>query len=237
MNNYNQNQPYGSSSGYVYQDAALQSTLLQRVFLWMAMGLAITGLTAYLTYSSNLLYMLSPYMGGLILLELGIVFGMSFLINRISSMVATLLFGLYSLINGLTLSVIFAVYTMESIASTFFIAAGTFGAMAFFGYVTKRDLSRMGSILMMALIGLVIAGVVNIFLKSSMLSFVTSAIGVLVFTGLTAWDMQKIKNMFADVQEDGEEVRKYSVFAALTLYLDFVNLFLYLLRLFGSRRD
>lgn len=233
MNNYNY--PNNPQGGYVYQDTTLQTTLVQRVFVWMALGLGITGLTAYLTYSSNLLYILAPYMMFLILAELGLVFVLSGLINRISFPVATALFGGYSILNGLTLSTIFAFYTADSIATTFFVCAGTFSAMAFYGYVTKRDLSKMGSILMMALIGLIIAGLVNIFLQSSMLSLIASGIGVLVFTGLTAWDMQRIKQSFSGVYEDSEEVKKYSVIAALSLYLDFINLFLYLLRFFGRR--
>lgn len=234
MNNYNY--PNNPQGGYVYQDTALQASLVQRVFIWMAMGLAITGLTSYLTFSSNLLYVIAPYMWGLLIAEFALVWAIGGLINRISFSTATILFAVYSAFNGLTLSTIFAVYTMESIASTFLISAGTFAATAFFGYVTKRDLSKMGSILFMALIGLIIAGVVNIFLKSSMLSFVTSIAGVLIFTGLTAWDMQKIKMFFAEAYEDNETVKKYSVLAALNLYLDFINLFLFLLRLLGNRR-
>lgn len=226
------------SSGYVYQDASLQRTLLQRVFLWMAMGLSITGLTSMLTYNSGIFYEIASnrlLFWGLMLAEIGIVVYLSSRIMRMSSMTATALFGVYSVLNGVTLSFIFAIYTMSSIATTFFVTAGTFAAMALVGYVTKRDLSKMGSILMMALIGMLIAIVVNLFLKNSMLDLVISGIGVLVFTGLTAYDTQKIKMMLAQANEDGEEVKKLSVLGALTLYLDFINLFLYLLRFLGRR--
>lgn len=237
MNQYNQ-YPNGSSTGqYVYQDQALQRTLVQRVFLWMTMGLSITAFTAYLTFESNLY--LSLLSGAsfwiLVLAELGIVMALSSRIQKMAFSTATILFGLYSLLNGLTLSVLFAAYTQESLTTTFFVTAGTFGATALFGYVTKRDLSKMGSILFMALIGLIITTLVNIFLGSSLLSLITSAAGVLIFTGLTAWDMQKIKMLFANVASDSEDVKKVSVLGALTLYLDFINLFLYLLRFLGRR--
>lgn len=239
MNNYEIQDT--QQTGYVYQDSALQTSLVQRVFLWMAMGLAITGLTSYITYSSNLYYHLIEggrlVFYGLIAAEFGIVWYLSSRIHSLSFSTATALFGLYSLLNGVTLSYIFALFTMESLATTFFVTAGTFGAMALYGYVTKRDLSKLGSILMMGLIGLIIAGLVNLFLQSPMLSYITSGLGVLIFTGLTAWDMQKIKAMFADAYEDNEDVKKLSVLGALSLYLDFINLFLYLLRLFGRSKD
>ena len=170
------------------------------------------------------------------LAELGVVMFLSARIQKIAFSTATILFGAYSILNGLTLSVLFAAYTMESLALTFIVTAGTFGATALYGYVTKRDLSGMGSILFMGVIGLIIAGVVNIFLGSSTLSLITSAAGVIIFTGLTAWDMQKIKHLFSGVYADSEEVKKLSVIGALQLYLDFVNLFIYLLRFFGKRR-
>lgn len=225
----------------MYQDTALQSSLVQRVFLWMAMGLAITGLAAYLTFSSNLFYVLLE-MGqlaffGLIALELGIVWYLGRNIMSMSFSTATVLFGVYSLLNGVSLSYIFAVFTMASLATTFFVTAGTFAAMAVYGYVTKRDLSKMGNILMMGVIGLIIAGLVNMFLKNPMVSYITSGIGVLIFTGLTAWDMQKIKMLFSEAYEDNEDIKKLSVIGALHLYLDFINLFLFLLRFLGRSRD
>ena len=167
MNNYNsypqENTP---NSQFVYQDVALQQSLVQRVFLWMTMGLAITGLTAYLTFESNLYFNIasSGMMWLLMLAELGVVMFLSARIQKIAFSTATILFGAYSILNGLTLSVLFATYTMESLALTFIVTAGTFGATALYGYVTKRDLSGMGSILFMGVIGLIIAGVVNIFL-------------------------------------------------------------------------
>ncbi len=217
---------------------ATQQSLIMRVFVWMTMGLAITGLTAFLTYSSSLFSHLENSQAlfyGLLIAEVALVFFLSARIMKLSFAVATALFGAYALLNGLTLSFIFALYSMPSIATTFFVTAGTFGVMAVYGYVTKRDLSKMGSILMMALIGLIIASVVNIFLGNSMLELAISAVGVLVFVGLTAWDTQKIKQMLAQAEGDEELVKKLSVLGALSLYLDFINLFIYLLRFLGSR--
>ncbi len=156
-------------------------------------------------------------------------------INRLSLTTATLLFVLYSVINGATLSFIFVLYTMSSIASVFFITAGTFAVMALIGYTTKTDLSSMGKILFMALIGLIIATIVNIFLKSSLMETVVSYIGVLIFVGLTAYDSQKIKQMLMMAPDAGEAAQKLALLGALSLYLDFVNLFIYLLRIFGRR--
>lgn len=235
MENYNLSSQGGQQ--FFYQDLALQRTLMQRVFGWMALGLAITGLTSYLTFSSNLFFLIKDVFGILVIAELGLVWGISRMIDRISFSVATLLFGIYAILNGITLSYIFAIYEISSIASTFFITAGTFAAMAIIGYTTKRDLSKMGSILMMGLIGIIIASLVNLFLSNSMLHFIISIVGVLIFTGLTAYDTQKIKELFSGAYEDSEEVKKLSVLGALTLYLDFINLFLYLLRLLGRRDD
>lgn len=239
MDNYEIQNP--QQTGYVYQDTALQASLIQRVFLWMTIGLAITGLTSYITYSSNLLYALFE-MGrlaffGLLAAQIGIVWYLSSRIESMSFSTATILFGVYSLLTGVSISYIFAAFTMQSLATTFFVTAGTFGATALYGYVTKRDLSKMGSILMMGLIGLIIASLVNMFLKSATMDYIVSGIGVIIFTGLTAWDMQKLKLMFAEAYEDSEEVKKVSVLGALTLYLDFINLFLFLLRFLGRSRD
>jgi FtsH-binding integral membrane protein len=167
--------------------------------------------------------------------ELAIVFGVTAAINRISLTTATLLFTIYSVINGLLLSSIFLAYTATSIASVFFITAGTFGAMALVGYTTKTDLSSMGKILFMALIGLIIASVVNIFVGSKGLDLIISYVGVLIFVGLTAWDTQKIKNMLLEAPDASESMQKIALLGALTLYLDFINLFIYLLRIFGKR--
>ncbi len=238
----NQNSFYNQNNEVEYisdSSIATQQSLILRVFVWMAMGLGITGLTAMLTYNSGFFYTLiqnQMLFWGLMIAELGMVFYLSARIMKLSFTTATVLFGAYAVLNGLTLSFIFAVYTMGSIATTFFVTAGTFGAMAVFGYVTKRDLSKMGSILIMALIGLIIASVVNIFLGNSTMDLIISAIGVLIFVGLTAWDTQKIKLMLIQTEgQDEELVKKLSVLGALSLYLDFVNLFLYLLRFLGSR--
>ena len=163
------------------------------------------------------------------------VVAISAAINKLSLTTATLLFVLYSVINGATLSFIFAIYTMSSIASVFFITAGTFAVMAVIGYTTKKDLTSMGKILFMALIGIIIATIVNIFLKSTGLQMIVSYLGVLIFVGLTAYDSQKIKQMLLMAPDAGEGAQKIALLGALSLYLDFVNLFIYLLRIFGRR--
>ena len=215
--------------------------LMRKVYVWMAMALCITGLTAYGVASSpNLLLTLYSHhwlIIGLLFAELALVFAISGAINRLSLTTATLLFILYSVLTGVTFSSIFVVYTMSSIGKVFFITAGTFAAMAFVGYTTRRDLSKMGGILFMALIGLIIATVVNLFIKSSGLELVLSYIGVLVFVGLTAWDTQKIKVMLAQQYDMSETSQKLALLGALELYLDFINLFLYMLRIFGSRNE
>lgn len=215
--------------------------LMRKVYVWMAMALCITGLTAYGVASSpNLLLTLYSHhwlIIGLLFAELALVFAISGAINRLSLTTATLLFILYSALTGVTFSSIFVVYTMSSIGKVFFITAGTFAAMAFVGYTTRRDLSKMGGLLFMALIGLIIATVVNLFIKSSGLELVLSYIGVLVFVGLTAWDTQKIKVMLAQQYDMSETSQKLALLGALELYLDFINLFLYLLRIFGSRNE
>lgn len=241
MNNQNYYPNGQTPDGYIYQDASLQRSLVQRVFLWMTMGLSITALTAMLTFNSPQIFyaIISSKLlfYGLMIGELALVWYLSARVMSMSFASATACFGIYSVLNGLTLSVIFAAYTTTSIATTFFVTAGTFGAMALIGYTTKRDLSKMGSILMMAVIGLIIATVVNIFVGSSMLQMIISGAGVLIFTGLTAYDTQKIKEMLAYAEGDSDQVKKLSVLGALTLYLDFINLFLYLLRFLGSSRD
>ena len=218
------------------QVAIAQNTLIRAVYAWMGGGLMITALMAMVTISSPA--MINALLGnrlvfyGLIFGELGLVIAISGAINRLSAAMASMLFVLYAALNGVTFSVIFAVYTAESIGSTFVITAATFGAMSVYGYVTKRDLTGWGSFLFMGLIGVVIASVVNIFTQSSAAAWVISALGVIVFTGLTAYDTQKIKAMAAA----GAEGRKPAILGALTLYLDFINLFLMLLRLLGNRR-
>jgi len=206
------------------------SLLLFKLSVVMAPDGSITGLTSV----GNALYN-SALMWIVMLAPLGVVFYMSFGIRKMSAAKAQGAFWVFAALMGASLSSIFLVYTGASITRVFFITAGTFGAMSIYGYTTKRDLTRLGSFLMMGLIGIIIASIVNIFMKSSMMYFVISIIGVLVFVGLTAYDTQKIKNMYL-VNDTGDGMGKKAVMGALTLYLDFINLFLMLLRLFGQRR-
>ena len=215
--------------------------LMRKVYLWMTMALAITGFTAYYVATNETLITAlvtnQILFWGLAIGELALVIGLSAAINRLSLTTATLMFVLYSVINGVTMSFIFLLYTASSITSVFFITAGTFAVMALFGYFTKTDLTSMGKILMMALIGIIIATIVNIFTKSQGLAVILNYLGVLVFVGLTAYDSQKIKQMLQMAPDAGEGAQKIALLGALSLYLDFINLFLYLLRLLGSRRD
>ena len=218
------------------------STLfLAKVFNLMTLGLGITGVVAFLTANSGLASAIigSPLFIMLVLAELGLVFFLSARVEKIQAKTASGLFIGYSVLNGLTLSVIFLGYTSTSIAGTFFIAAGMFGAMAVYGLVTKRDLSGLGSFLLMGLVGIIIASIVNIFLNNSSVHWMISVLGVLIFTGLTAYDVQKIKRIGEEgiLAQGDEVVRKGTVMGALTLYLDFINLFLMLLRFFGGSRD
>jgi FtsH-binding integral membrane protein len=221
--------------------AAVQKEFIRRVYNWMGLGLAATALVAlYTSGNPRLMRMIigNPLVFfGLIIGELVLVIWLSAAINRLQYSTASAMFFLYSALNGLTLSVIFLAYTRTSIASTFFVTAGTFGATSFFGYTTKRDLSSWGSFLFMGLIGVIIASVVNIFLRSPMIYWLVTYIGILVFVGLAAYDTKKLKEMamagFADEEAEG----KSAVMGALALYLDFINLFLLLLRVLGSRRD
>ncbi|MCP9613002.1 Bax inhibitor-1/YccA family protein [Coprobacter tertius] len=222
-----------------YESQAAQTTLIKNVYLWMTAALAITGITALAVNNSTAMQQLL-FNGRasfliLIIAEFALVWYISARIDRLSFTTATGLFMLYSFLNGLTLSFIFLAYTASSIASTFFITAGTFGAMSLYGYFTKKDLTSWGNILIMALIGLIIASVVNIFMSSSMLYWITTFAGVIIFVGLTAYDTQKIKSLLG--QEINETSQKMALIGALSLYLDFINLFLYLLRIFGSRRN
>jgi len=221
--------------------ADASSIFLAKVFNWMAVGLGITGVIAMITAETGLALSIasSPVFFILIIGELGLVFFLSARIEKIQAGTASMLFYGYAILNGLTLSVIFLAYTRTSIAGTFFITAGMFAAMAVYGTVTKRDLSGFGSFLMMGLVGIIIASIVNIFLNSSSLYWAISFIGVFIFTGLTAYDVQQIKNMGErGILEQGEEaIKKGSIMGALRLYLDFINLFLMLLRFFGASRD
>jgi uncharacterized protein len=210
-----------------------QSGVMRGVYGWMGAGLAVTAFFSLMTASSPAL--LQAILGNRILFyalvfgELGLVVGISGAINRISAATATLLFLAYAALNGVTMSTIFVAYTSSSIASTFLITAGMFGAMSLFGYLTKSDLSSWGSFCFMGLVGILIASLVNIFLHSSMIYWIVSFCGIIVFTGLTAYDTQKIKLI-------GNQGRKGAILGALTLYLDFINMFLILLRLTGERR-
>lgn len=215
--------------------------LMRKVYVWMTLALVITGFTAFgIAENPGLVYTIVTnrlLFWGLVIGEFALVMAIYGAIGRLSATAATLLFVLYSIVNGATLSVIFLAYTMTSIASVFFITAGTFAVMAFIGYTTKTDLTSFGKMLMMGLIGIILATVVNIFIGSSMLNMMVSYVGVVVFVGLTAYDSQKIKNLLYQVDNMSEEAQKLALLGSLTLYLDFVNLFLMLLRIFGGNRD
>lgn len=213
---------------------------LLNVYNWMAMGLAVTGVIAYGVAGSqfSLAIASNPFLYfGLFIAQLAIVFGLSAAINRIPSGAAIGLFFLYSALTGLTFSVLFLVFTGASIASTFLICAGMFASVSVFGYVTKADLSKFGTYLFMALIGLMIAMVVNLFLNSPTMTWIISIVGVLLFTGLTAYDTQRIKKMSQVTDFESEEGKKVAVLGALTLYLDFINMFIFLLNILGGRRE
>ena len=222
------------------QIKAIQTTFINKVYAWMTLALSITGFVALRTLQSHdLMNFLIGSGNGIMILflvELGIVFWLVSRINSMSVNMAIGMFLLYSALNGFTLSIILLAYTGASIASTFFITAGTFGAFSLYGYFTKKDLSGWGSLLYMALIGLIIASVVNLFMRSEMFYYIMSYIGVLIFVGLTAYDTQKIKQLSLTVDADSEEGRKGAILGALTLYLDFINMFIFLLRIFGNRR-
>jgi len=213
--------------------------LLRSVYSWMMIGLMVSGLTAFMVTHSQLLFNMifgNGYMiWALFIIEIALVIVISMAINKISVDTARMLFILFSFVDGLTLSSIFLIYTQASIASTFFIASMTFGVMSLYGYFTESDLSSWGKFLFIALIGIIIAMVVNFFLKSPAFEFYLSIIGVFVFVGLTAYDTQKIKKL-ADTLDDEENLAKVAVIGALELYLDLINLFLMMLELFGGQR-
>ena len=215
--------------------------LMRKVYTWMTLALVITGITAWVVaHSPAILQMIMTnkiLFLGLLFGELILVWSVSAAINRLSLTTATLLFVLYSVLNGVTMSFIFLAYTYESVTNVFLITAGTFAAMAFFGYFTKTDLSSIGRILFMALIGLIIATIVNIFVKSSGFGMILNYLGVLIFVGLTAWDTQKIKQMLSMAEDTGETAQKVALMGALSLYLDFINLFIHLLRIMGNNRN
>ena len=222
-------------------NASTFKVLMRKVYLWMTLALMITGITAAgVANSPNILaliYSSQVVMWGIIIAEFGLVIYISARLEKLSLSTATTLFALYSILNGVMLSSIFLLYSTAIISKVFFITAGTFGVTALYGYATKKDLSSLGNILFMALIGLVIATIVNVFMKSAMFDLILSYIGVIIFVGLTAWDSQKIKHMIM-VQQDADEIaQKLALIGSLSLYLDFINLFLYLLRIFGRSND
>lgn len=222
-------------------NASTFKVLMRKVYLWMTLALMITGITAAgVANSPNILaliYSSQVVMWGIIIAEFGLVIYISARLEKLSLSTATTLFALYSILNGVMLSSIFLLYSTAIISKVFFITAGTFGVTALYGYATKKDLSSLGNILFMALIGLVIATVVNVFMKSAMFDLILSYIGVIIFIGLTAWDSQKIKHMMMVQQDADESAQKLALIGALSLYLDFINLFLYLLRIFGRSND
>lgn len=217
------------------------AAFLTGVYYWMTFALGLSALCAWAVGTTpaltNLVYKNPLLLTVLIVAELGLVIAVSWGINKMSAATATALFALYAALNGVTLGYIFIVYTLPAITSAFLTTTLTFAVMAIIGSVTKRDLTRLGSILLMALIGLIIASFVNIFLKNSTMGWIITYAGVLIFVGLTAYDAQKVKQMYLTMGGDMETNRKISVLGALTLYLDFVNLFLMLLRIFGGRRN
>ncbi|MCI0473437.1 MAG: Bax inhibitor-1/YccA family protein [Ignavibacteria bacterium] len=210
------------------------------VYNWMTLGLGLTAVVSFGFASTGLVEEIMTnqvLFWGIIIVQFLTVLAMTFLMNKIPAIVATGMFFAYAFLTGVTFSVLFLIYTSSSIAFTFFICAAMFASVSVFGYITKMDLTRFGGFLMMGLFGLIIASVVNIFLQSTMIYWITSYVGVIVFVGLTAWDTQKIKNMGMFLDSGSETGKKAAIFGALMLYLDFINLFLYLLRFMGNRRD
>ncbi len=218
-------------------DVGLRDYML-RIYNYMASGLALTGIVAY-AFAESGLYMAiarTPLIWLVMLAPLGLVMWLSYGINRMQASTAQALFWVYAALMGVALASVFLVFTGESVARVFFITAGTFGAMSLYGYTTQRDLSQWGSFLFMGLIGIIIASLVNIFLASSALQFAISVIGVIVFVGLTAYDTQQIKEMYFE-NDDAQTAGKKAIMGALRLYLDFINLFMMLMQLLGTRRD
>jgi len=240
------NDPFGfqrdpfSPGNMANLDASVESKFFTMVYMWMSAGLAVTAGVALAianTPSLRAWAMSGPVLIVSFLVEFGLVIAISGAINRISAAVATAMFILYSAINGFVLSVVFLMYTSASLGGTFIVTAGAFGAMSLYGYVTKRDLTRLGSLLFMALIGLVLASLVNLFWHNSMLYWIVTYTGVLIFVGLTAFDTQRLRAVATQTQNDPRLASRMAVVGSLVLYLDFINLFLLLLRLMGNRRD
>jgi FtsH-binding integral membrane protein len=229
-----------SDSTVISRAEVQQRTFIAQVYAWMTFALGITAMVAWYVAGTPQLIMQivsnNALFFGMLIGELVLVAVLVHRVERMSAFAATFIFFTYAMLNGFTLSILFLAYTAGSIASTFVITAGTFGALSLYGFTTKRDLSSVGNLCGMALIGLVIASLVNLFFSNSMLYWITTYAGVLIFVGLTAYDTQKIKRIHAEAFADEAQERKVSILGALTLYLDFINLFIYLLRLLGRRR-
>ncbi len=224
------------------QGVSVAALFMRQVYLWMATGLGITAFVAWQVAASevmrSLVFSSMFVVVALFFAQLGLVFALNSAIQRMSAFTATALFVLYSALTGMTLSSIFLVYPIGNIVNAFVVSAGTFLAMSIYGWVTKRDLTSMGSFLMMGVFGLFIAIVVNLFLQSAMMDFIICCAGVLIFTGLTAWDTQRIKEFGAAAPlNDSTAVRRGVILGALTLYIDFINIFIFMLRLMGGNRD
>lgn len=227
--------------GQTLAQSSVFAVLMRNVYTWMACGLAMTALTAMIVgRNENWVYTIftSGMYWGLLIAEVLLVLFLSARIHKMSFATAGLMFAAYAILNGVTMSIIMLAYTAESIAQAFFVTAGTFGGMSLVGFFIKKDLSAMGRTLMMALIGLIIATVVNIFWQNSMIASILNYAGVIIFAGLTAYDTQKIKVMFQQNQHAGinDQTNKLALMGSLELYLDFINLFIYILRLFGNRK-
>ncbi|GAB4323898.1 MAG: Bax inhibitor-1/YccA family protein [Bacteroidales bacterium] len=237
-NNFN-----GEVTGYS-RAVAVSRTFMAQVFSWMTLAMGITAFTAYyVAGSEKLLYSLINPEGGMTILgwivlfsPFAFVLAMSVGFQRFSAATLSLLFGVYAILTGASLSFILLVYTSASVFKTFIVTAGMFGTMAVVGYTTKTDLTRFGSIMLMGLIGIIIASLVNLFMRSGTMDYIISVLGVLIFTGLTAYDVQKLKRIGSGLEYGAEATRKLVIMGALTLYLDFINLFLFLLRFLGNRK-
>jgi FtsH-binding integral membrane protein len=217
-----------------------QALFITKVYNWMALALFITGLVSYFTASSpemlNIIVGSKLVFYGILIAELLLVIYLTRSIHKLSQSMVIAGFLTYAVLNGLTMSIIFLIYTSNSISTTFYVTAGTFGAMSLYGYYTKKDLTSLGNMAMMALIGIIIASIVNMFLQNDMMHWIITYLGVAVFVALTAYDTQKLKELGSKGFVNDESMEKTSILGALTLYLDFINLFLFLLRIFGSRK-
>jgi len=244
MNNFNNLPPLQqpqATQATPYQNEwslnAYMSQVMRKVYVKMFLGLLVTALTSYFVMTNETILMTLVQSRGLLIglciAELALVFALSMAINKLNPAVATIMFYAYAILNGVTLTPIFLVYTMSSIALTFFVTAGVFLAMSIYGYTTKSDLTKFGTYMVMALIGLIVCSIINIFWANNVMDWIISFAGVIIFIGLTAWDTQKIKQMAQET--DQANAGKLATIGALSLYLDFINLFLYLLRFLGNR--